>query len=312
MYPMDTNSIMCVFRETDSYTKIPFSITCQKIYNQSKMFIMPLGIAVSNSDIFSIFKADGWYNMMDEFYIAKTGSEFLLRIYSRHHALDADAILAGAACGGHLNLVNMALSQGATHLDRALFEACHNNHVSVAKTLLQNGAGSGDLDTYLGTACLRGYTEMFDVLVEYGADDWDVAVDNACRGGHFELVKRLFKHELGDIRDLLESACIGGNIKIVKFLINYGFDDWNGGLLGACRSNSIEIMELMIKRGADNYNHGLYIACYYGSSDAIDILIGHADISYGLAGACAGQHDTIKQRMIAAGARYCTKCNTHH
>lgn len=64
--------------------------------------------------------------------------------------------------------------------------------------------------------------EIFELMMEKGADDWNL---------------------------FLKEACKHGNIKFVEFLINKGANNWDKCFKKACESGNKELVDILIEKG---------------------------------------------------------------
>lgn len=177
--------------------------------------------------------------------------------------------LAGACRGGHMALVQLMIprivngnTQSSTHgycwychmqhMDCWILGMCganQNNHLDIAKLMIEKGAKNADIDT------------------------WNRELRSACGKGYLEIVKLMIKNGANDFNGGLTSAFYGGNIKVIQLMIEYGADNWDGALSGACYAGNLELIKLAIEKGADDWNSGLIGACYGGHFEIIDLML---------------------------------------
>jgi ankyrin repeat protein len=121
-----------------------------------------------------------------------------------------------------------------------LYEACHHNHLRVARLLLDKGANPNHADkegwTPLHITCSRNHVGMTRLLLEKGA------TPTMCN---------IFD------QTALNSAIYPASLEIVKLLIHHGADVNNMDTEGytpvcrASRQGNCELVELLLKEGAD-------------------------------------------------------------
>ena len=177
--------------------------------------------------------------------------------------------------------------------------------VGMKKEALKGDAKYVLLGAWLRTACTAGSFDMYQALVQAGADTSGAGADK-------------------DGKTLLLAACEGGNFAIFDALIKAGADasgadadkDGKTLLLAACEGGSLEICEALIKAGADasvQDNWGrtpLLAACEGGNFVMCEALIkADADVSVQdkggrtpLLAACEGGNMAIFDAVIKAGA----------
>ncbi|KAJ5225481.1 hypothetical protein N7468_006706 [Penicillium chermesinum] len=200
--------------------------------------------------------------------------------------------------------------------------------------LLDRGADVNTHDRLYGSAlhaaCIRGHSNVVQVLVDRGADiegeHFESALQAACAGGHSNIVQILLDRgadiEGEHFKSALQAAITGGHFNIVQILVDRGADNnIQGGFYGsalhaACIRGHSDIVQLLVDRGADIniqggfYGSALQAACAGGYSNIVRFLPDQgADINiqggfYGssLQAACAGGHSNIVQILLDRGA----------
>lgn len=102
-----------------------------------------------------------------------------------------EVMLHGACHGGHLAIVELAISRGARYWETGLAYACQGGHLAIAELMIANGA-----------------------------HHWHSAICNAYTGGSFEAVKLIAKR--GDVpyHRGIANTLLSGNIngKLIHFL----------------------------------------------------------------------------------------------
>lgn len=108
--------------------------------------------------------------------------------------------MSGACAGGHIEIVKMMISKGATNWNEALSRAYKNTEI--VKLMLEHGATR--FDSCLEHACELGDLNLALLVVEKGATNWNGGFMSACEYGHIELVKLMLK--CGD--DSIKAKCV--------------------------------------------------------------------------------------------------------
>ncbi|KAF3287344.1 hypothetical protein TWF970_007070 [Orbilia oligospora] len=160
-------------------------------------------------------------------------------LISKGHSIDSGGqdygnALQAAAAGGHEEIVEFLLNQGAnvnaqdaSHYGNALNAASIEGHFKIVKSLLKQGA---------------------DVSAQYG--DCNCALCAASLGGHVEIVKLLLDHGVdpnveggSEFSSILAMACLEGNEDILRILVRYGADVYMQG--GRQFSNALQVATVM-------------------------------------------------------------------
>uniref|UniRef100_A0A1X7U5M2 Ion transport domain-containing protein n=1 Tax=Amphimedon queenslandica TaxID=400682 RepID=A0A1X7U5M2_AMPQE len=194
-------------------------------------------------------------------------------------------------------------------------------------------------NTPLGTACLRGHTQVAELLLKHGVANINhtniqerTPLGMACIEGHTEVVKLLLergaKVNVTDENGLtpLCNASIAGHTEIVKLLLEHGdvanVDHPDGDndtpLIMACIGGHKEVVELLLKHGA-NVNHlnkqkctPLVLACIGGHAEIVKLLkeIGGVDINATdelkntpLVVACKAGQKGVVEMLLKIGAK---------
>ncbi len=224
--------------------------------------------------------------------------ETMLDAGARINAAASATALQRAAFNGHVDLVKLLLSRGASVHKRSKFRgtavmtAVYNAKVAEAvqieilSLLIARGARVNDAcsegDTPIMNAAQDGRLEVVRYLVSRGADIHrrDIrgmtALARAASLGRGEVVKYLVSK--GAKVNLPKSSPVAmaagnGHIEVVRFLIEKGADTEKKGrlavpaLMTACRGGYIEIVKLLVEKGSD-----VNIKSEYGSPLAFAVL----------------------------------------
>lgn len=191
-------------------------------------------------------------------------------------ARNLDTALHAAACGGHLDVLEMALDKGAnanSHggaLEYPLHAAAYRGDMAIVKALLKRGAHAnlqgGRYGTALQAAAQGGKRQVCELLLDSGSDP------NMGIG-------------LGSFGSPLQAAAYRVDKEMVELLLNRGADpNALGGKYGtaiqaAAYRSCKSIVDLLMQRGADpnlkggEYGTALQAATHWGNTDIIQSLL---------------------------------------
>ncbi|KAF3113826.1 hypothetical protein TWF706_009196 [Orbilia oligospora] len=251
-------------------------------------------------------------------------------LISKGHSIDGGGqdygnALQAAAAGGHEEIVEFLLNQGAdvnaqdaSHYGNALNAASIEGHFNIVKSLLKQGADvsaqCGDCDCALRAASLGGHVEIVKLLLDHGADP---NVED--------------ESEFGSI---LAVASLEGNENIVRILLHYGANvnaqdkGFGNALQAAIARNQIHIVQLLLSKGAnanakgdDHNGSALQFASVRGRLQIVEILLSHgADVhmqggrqfSNALQAATAMGHQKVVETLLRHVHAADTDTNTPH
>ncbi len=75
---------------------------------------------------------------------------------------------------------------------RNLLRACKGGHRDIVDLMIKNGAT--DWNGGLGGACRGGHRDLVDLMIKNGATYWNWGLREACEGGHRDLVDQMIKN----------------------------------------------------------------------------------------------------------------------
>jgi len=131
----------------------------------------------------------------------------------------------------------------------SVIQACNRGNLEAIKRMLELDFITIDHLNYgFYFACINGYRELIDFLIEKGVNYWNQGLHGACEGGHRELIDFLIEKG-ADVNDGLAGACEGGHRELVELMIEKGADNWSWGLFHACMDERQDMIELMIEKG---------------------------------------------------------------
>ena len=169
--------------------------------------------------------------------------------FSEYKILYWNTALEGACEGGHIDLVNLAIHNGATALSRGAERAAAGGHVKVFH-FITNLSEPDDFkysyQHYLCEAAINGNIDMIEYLQDKFYPVW------------IDLFRTL--------------CCLPQCFSTIHYLINKGHKYWNFGLDGACQGNCLAIALLMIKNGANDWRTGLETAILWNSKELIELM----------------------------------------
>ena len=102
--------------------------------------------------------------------------------------------LGAAACGGHMDIVQLMLDKGATNYNSGLFGAALGGHMDIVQLMLYKGAD--DYNKGLSGAAYGGHMDIVQLMLKRGATDLDSALNAAESNGHTkcaELIRAAMK-----------------------------------------------------------------------------------------------------------------------
>lgn len=219
-----------------------------------------------------------------------------------------------AACGGHVELANLLIEQGADLEERndegytPLMEAAREGHEEMVALLLFHDADINAIteetqETALTLACCGGCIEVARFLIEAGADvnlGASTPLMEASQEGHLELVELLLKSNAlvnqctSSGETALSLASENGHTEVAEFLVRAGahvdIPDPEKGftpLMKASRAGHVCTVQFLLSKGA-NINQAT-------------ASIEHTVLSL----ACSGGHYQVVETLLANGADPC-------
>lgn len=188
---------------------------------------------------------------MDFFDVCEKGDmDHITSFCARQGYVNWDYGLRGACFGGHLDIVNLAILNGATELSSGLRNACYNGHFEIARFLISKGANNLNLALY--DACYSGNIKLVKLMIsKIKGNTKDGSRDKRSNDQEDRVSQVTYDC---DFNPGLLNACSGGHIDIVHLMISKGANDWNQGFYQAYNSlsdNGIKIIHLMISKGAN-------------------------------------------------------------
>lgn len=162
--------------------------------------------------------------------------------------------LYGASYGGHTEIVNWLINNGAD-VEDGLRGAYENEQKEIINMLFHTVKISG-----FKYICYIGNIELVRIAMKdtYKYYNWNNnGLEGACRGGHQDIAQLMIDYGARDFNLGLYEACRGGHFDLVNMMINCGANNWNRALDGACDGGHLDIVEFLIKKGANNLSSGM-------------------------------------------------------
>ena len=103
----------------------------------------------------------------------------LIRLMLKRGA-DVNDGLPGACQGGHIDIVDLMINNGATEWNNGLNRACFGGHRNIVERMIEKGAN--DWNGGLRSACEGGDRHIVDFMIEKGAGDWNAGLCGAACG----------------------------------------------------------------------------------------------------------------------------------
>jgi len=168
-----------------------------------------------------------------------------------------DRELLEAACQGSLFRVNELIKQGAD-VNSGMCGAAEGGHKELVDLFIKNGANNWNFGMF--GAAEGGHKELVDLFVKKGANDWNHGMCCAAEGGHKDLIELFIEHGANDWNWGMRGAAQGGHKELVDLFIKKGANDWNWGMCGAAEGGNKELIEFFIEHGAMDWNRGLLLS----------------------------------------------------
>lgn len=117
--------------------------------------------------------------------------------------------LYGACEGGHVNLVNLAIENGANDLEGGLLYSCVGGHVNTVNLMIEKGANNWN--SVLFYACQSGNMDIVNIIIKNGGNVWDSGLYGACQSGNIDIIKLMFEKGAKNMPIGLRGACFEEN-----------------------------------------------------------------------------------------------------
>ncbi len=127
-----------------------------------------------------------------------------------------------------------------------MYQACEGGHIDIINILIENGANI-DYEIFQ-VACKNGNLDIVNMMIKKGADGWDYGLYGACQGGNLDIVNMMIKKGASYLDIGLRGACEGGHLEIMTYMIEKGAKNWKYGLQGACEGGHADIVKLIIEK----------------------------------------------------------------
>ena len=141
-------------------------------------------------------------------------------------------------------IVQLFIDKGADTLScKALYHAARGGHKDLVEIFISEGADNWNYG--LHRAAQGGHKDLVEFFIEKGADDWNYGLHGAAKGGHKDLGEYL-KVTCGE--KLKELAKTNSTPTVVEFFIDKGADDWDYGIQCATQRGHKDLIEYFQKK----------------------------------------------------------------
>lgn len=248
-------------------------------------------------------------------------------------ATSQGAALVLAARYGHIEILKQLISDNSTitqvDYNNAFWAAFDNDHIAIAKFLLEDSLASGDppridpsqdSNKALRLASEKGYTEIIKLLLRYDCVDPTVMdnspIEMAACYGRLQVVKLLLADErvsrLDRIKgNVIQFASRGGHVDIVKFLLTYPYIDPtaqdNSAIRLAAEHGRAEVVRLLLQDERVDPTDALQYAVRQGHAAVVELLLrdNRVDPSIGnnkaFHEACERNYDKVVKLLLQDG-----------
>jgi ankyrin repeat protein len=204
--------------------------------------------------------------------VAKTGDIKKTVKMAKKNNLYSSA-MAGAAEGGHMDIVELMLEHGATNYDYAMAGAAEGGHMDIVELMLEHGAT--DFDFVMKAAATRGHMDIVELMLEHGATNYDVAMEDAAYEGHMDIVELMLELGANSYDYAMLDAASGGHMDIVELMLELGANNYDMSMEGAVYGGHMDIVELMLELGATDYDFAMKAAATGGHMDIVVTILLH-------------------------------------
>jgi hypothetical protein len=197
--------------------------------------------------------------------LAIIGHSEAIATYHQTHSISPNHILTGAAIGGHLDLVNLALAQGADNIVVGLEMAITYMHPEIVDRLLTVYSQLSPppeeplpLARLLKLALNSGNWKSLHYLCVEFSDRLNDILDNPLSSVQWE--------------DFLIYGAQNNYMELINFAIDHNVTNWNSGLVAAAKANNMYLVKLFYQRGADRIDAAFAEACRNGHLEMVRYL----------------------------------------
>eukprot|EP00027_Filamoeba_sp_ATCC50430_P001713 CAMPEP_0168556582 /NCGR_PEP_ID=MMETSP0413-20121227/8961_1 /TAXON_ID=136452 /ORGANISM="Filamoeba nolandi, Strain NC-AS-23-1" /LENGTH=280 /DNA_ID=CAMNT_0008587541 /DNA_START=290 /DNA_END=1132 /DNA_ORIENTATION=+ len=157
-----------------------------------------------------------------------------------------DQGLAHAAKGGHQDLVEWCLQNGAKDLNAGLMGAAYSGNKPLVEYFVQKGADQWTESFW--QAAEAGHKNLVDYFLDKGASNINYGMVVAAKGGHKDLVEYLHQKGGYDLGLALAWAATHGHKEVVQYLLDKGSRGIETAIALAKLNNHTEIAHLLSAR----------------------------------------------------------------
>lgn len=186
------------------------------------------------------------------YYVCKTGDLEVIDLLLKNtnelvNIVNFEECASGASRGGHIDILELFISKGASNWNECMNEACKGGHMNIIEFMIAKGAN--DWNLCLNTACLYRHLEISKLMIERGGNDFNSCMSNACYCDDLDFVRTMIEKGATDFNKSLRSACGIGNVKMAKFIIECGAADMNS-CINNIYDDNVDLYNLLISAGA--------------------------------------------------------------
>jgi hypothetical protein len=257
----------------------------------------------------------------------------LLERSGEHHWIED--CLASACRGGHTELIEYAIANGAHGWTFAHTAATCGGHLSIMDDMVARGckvavncshtkckAGTLAITHRIRTqphsviirACSAGHMDTIDYGISMGMDHYEDYLRAACQGGQMEIIDMMAKRGAGDWVNALFGACSGGHLSVVEFVLGKATVKnhlWHLLQL-ACANGYLDIVERLLELNPGTLRETLMNdACEGGNAAIVALCLPHCkqqDLEDGMRGAATGGHLGLIEQLTVLGACEWNQC----
>ena len=110
--------------------------------------------------------------------------------------------LTVACRNGHLPIVELMVTKGATNWNEVLSYACENGHLIIAELMIANGA-----DNWNYSLVCAAQLSAVQLMIEKGANNWNGGLRCAYPDGHLEVAELMISKGANQLNTALHFAC---------------------------------------------------------------------------------------------------------
>ena len=176
------------------------------------------------------------------------------------------------AIGGHKNVVDYAIENGAKNYVEMAREAAQYGHKELLLYLLTFIHKIEDLESIANYAAYNGNIELMEIMIDKGVNSYDQMAITAADSGKLNAIKFLIKKGAKDYYYIASHAVMNEYINILEYLIKknkLSVVDIEKLAILAAENNYLNIVKYLINHGAKNYQDIIRIAKANDNEDIV-------------------------------------------